>query len=252
MQRAFYLVYATLSYLLFFATFLYLIGFVGDLPLLPRTIDQGGQAGLATAVAVNLVLISLFGIQHSVMARQSFKAAWTRIVPKPIERSTYVLFSSAALIILFAFWQPIPLTIWQVDQPLAAATLWAVFGLGWGIVLLSTFLINHFELFGLQQVYLHARNHQPSAPRFRTPFLYRIVRHPLYSGFLIAFWATPHMTLGHLMFALGMTGYILIALVHEERDLVGLFGDDYRGYQASVGKLAPRLGRASRARAPAE
>jgi protein-S-isoprenylcysteine O-methyltransferase Ste14 len=243
MARVAYLLFSAVAYVIFLATFLYLIGFVGDLPGLPRTVDRGPESALATAVIVNSALILLFGIQHSVMARQEFKRAWTRIVPEPIERSAYVLFASLALVMLFAFWRPISHPIWSVENDIGAALIWALFAAGWLIVLLSTFLINHFELFGLQQAYLHLRGASAAKPLFRQPFLYKLVRHPLYSGFFLAFWATPVMTLGHLLLAAGMSAYMLIAIQFEEKDLVGLFGRDYEEYRAKVGMLAPRLGR---------
>lgn len=242
MTRAITMIFALFSYAVFFATFLYLIAFVGDFPLAPASVDRGPDASVPVALIVDLALISLFGVQHSVMARQGFKRAWTRIVPKAAERSVYVLAASAALIVMFAFWRPIAGTVWRVDG-LAAYLLWGVFGLGWAIVLASTFLINHFELFGLQQAWLNARGRMAAAPRFRTPLLYKLVRHPLYSGFLIAFWATPVMSYGHLLLALGMSAYIIIAIRYEEADLVGLFGQDYEDYQARVGMLAPSLRR---------
>jgi len=241
MVRASYLVFGTLAYLIFFATFLYLVAFVIDLPFAPLTVDHGGLVVAAwQAVPIDLCLIALFGLQHSIMARPRFKAVWTRIIPEPIERSIYVLLASIMLMILFRFWHPIPVTIWQAHGPLAILLL-AIFGLGWLIVLLSTFLISHFELFGLKQVWNNLRGHSAVEPVFRTPFFYRLVRHPLYSGFILAFWSTPHMTAGHLLLAAGMTAYILIAIRHEERDLVGLFGDRYADYQARVGMLTPRL-----------
>lgn len=243
MARALYLLFAFVAYAIFFATFLYLIAFVGNLPGVPRTVDRGPEAAIDLAAVVNVALIALFGLQHSVMARRGFKRAWTRIVPEPIERSVYVLLASLMLILLFAFWRPIPVEVWRVDSSLGAGILWALFGAGWLIVLLSTFLINHFELFGLQQVYLHARRRQAEAPRFRTPFFYRLVRHPLYSGFFLAFWATPVMTAGHLLLAAGVSIYMLIAIRYEERDLVHVFGDDYEVYRRDVGMLAPRVGR---------
>jgi methanethiol S-methyltransferase len=240
-MRILALLFSGICYAIFFATFLYLIGFVGDFAQLPRTVDTPVGASGAAAFAVNGALIALFGVQHSVMARQGFKAAWTRIVPKPIERSVYVLLSSAALWALFHFWQPLPATIWRVEGA-AAWVLWALFAAGWGIVLLSTFLINHFELFGLQQVWHNWRGQSAGAPQFRTPLFYRLVRHPLYSGFFLAFWATPHMTVGHLLLAVGMSAYMLIAIGYEERDLIGLFGKDYEDYRARTGKLFPRFG----------
>ena len=243
MSRAIYLLFGAAAYLVFFGTFLYLIAFVGGLPWVPRTVDRPVALEGAAAVAVNLALVLLFGVQHSIMARQGFKARWTRLVPAPIERSTYVLFASLALIVLFAFWRPIPGIVWSVENSLAVGLLWGLFALGWLIVLLSTFLISHFELFGLKQVYLHLRGAAAAAPIFRQPFFYKMVRHPLYSGFFLAFWATPVMTMGHLLLALGMSAYMLIAIRYEERDLVGLFGEDYETYRKNVGMLTPRLRR---------
>lgn len=243
MSRSATVLYAVIVYGIFFATFLYLIAFVGNLALAPVTVDRGPNAPVAVAIATNVVLISLFGFQHSIMARQWFKRAWTRIVPPHSERSTFVLFASLALIVLFAFWKPIPAVIWSIESPLASAILWAIFGLGWLTVLLSTFLINHFELFGLQQAYFHVRGRQATQPQLREPFLYRVVRHPLYVGFFLAFWATPTMTAGHLLLAIGMSAYMLIAIQYEERDLVDMFGPDYQDYQTRVGMLTPRLRR---------
>jgi methanethiol S-methyltransferase len=244
MARAIYLLFGVLAYLVFFATFLYLIAFVGGLPYVPRSVDHGGDsAGLVAALAVDLGLVLLFGLQHSVMARKGFKAAWTRIVPVPAERSMYVLFASLALVVMFVFWHPIPVDLWTVSNPWLAYMLWGLFGLGWLIVLVSTFLINHFELFGLHQLWNHARGQSVAEPVFRTPLFYARVRHPIYAGFVLAFWATPHMTVGHLFLAAGMTVYILIAIRHEERDLVALFGDQYENYRGSAGMLIPRLRR---------
>jgi methanethiol S-methyltransferase len=177
------------------------------------------------------------------MARQGFKRAWTRTVPHVIERSVYVLFASAALIILFSFWRPIGGTVWDVANPAAQMILWALFAAGWGIVLLSTFLINHFELFGLQQAWLHLRGREAAAPIFRQPLLYKWVRHPLYLGFFLAFWATPHMSYGHLLLAIGMSIYMLIAISYEEKDLIGYFGREYEEYRSRVGMLIPGIGR---------
>ena len=242
MARAFYLLFGVLAYLIFFATFLYLIAFVGNLPWVPRTVDRGHEVvGLAHAIAADIGLIALFRVQHSVMARRRFKEAWTRIVPEPLERSVYVLTASLVLILLFWFWHPMPAPIWSVSNPLLVYLLWGLFGLGWLIVLLSTFLLNHFELFGLQQVWNSAGGRPPPPPEFRTPLFYQRVRHPLYSGFILAFWATPVMTAGHLLLAAGMTVYILIAIRHEERDLVRLFGIQYQDYRRRAGMLIPRL-----------
>ena len=243
MSRALIMSFALVAYAIFFATFLYLIAFVGSLPFVPITVDRGAVAPLGVAVAVNIALIAIFGIQHSVMARQGFKRAWTRIVPQPLERSVYVLLASAALILLFVGWRPIGGTVWQVANPVLAGIIWALFGLGWLIVLTSTFVINHFELFGLQQAWFNLRGRAAAAPQFRQPFFYKFVRHPLYSGFFLAFWATPHMTYGHLLLAAGMSVYMLIAIVYEERDLVALFGKDYEDYRTNVGKLSPRFRR---------
>lgn len=245
MARILYLPFALVAYLLFFGTFLYLIAFVGNLPWAPVTVDRGGAVGpVALAVIVNLALIALFGVQHSVMARSGFKRAWTRIVPKPLERSVYVLAASLVLILLFAMWRPIPAAVWSVENQAGAAILWALFGLGWLIVLVSTFLISHFELFGLAQAWGHVRGAAEARPPvLRTPLFYRHVRHPLYSGFFLAFWATPQMSAGHLLLALGVSVYMLIGIAYEERDLVGTFGEDYRSYRERTGMLTPRFGR---------
>lgn len=242
MSKAASMLFAVLAYAIFFASFLYLICFIGNLPFVPLTVDRGPGAPLMTALAVDVGLIGLFGLQHSVMARQGFKRAWTRIVPKPAERSLYVLATSAALILMFLLWRPIPGTVWSLTGT-AATLLWALFALGWAIVLLSTFLINHFELFGLQQAWFHVRDRRDNAPQLREPLFYRVVRHPLYAGFFIAFWATPVMTQGHLLFAAGMSLYMLLAIPLEERDLVGVFGKDYENYRSRVGMLTPRLRR---------
>jgi protein-S-isoprenylcysteine O-methyltransferase Ste14 len=237
------MLFALLAYTVFFATFLYLVGFVADLPGLPHTVDHGPQADVGPAAIIDLGLIALFGIQHSVMARRGFKAACEKIVPPPIERSVYVLFASAALIILFLFWHPIAGAVWSAQSPAGMAILWGLFAAGWLIVLLSTFLLNHFELFGLAQVFRHWRGTKPADPMFRTPFFYRLVRHPLYSGFFLAFWATPEMTTGHLLLSVGMSIYMLIAIQYEERDLVHSFGAQYEEYRLRVGMLTPKVGR---------
>ena len=244
MARSFYMAFALVAYAIFLATFLYLIAFVGNLPWVPLTVDRGPAAvSLGAALIINLALIAMFGLQHSVMARQGFKRAWTQYVPKAAERSVYVLAASLTLILLFLAWRPINGIVWQVTNPLLAGLLWGLFATGWLIVLTSTFLINHFELFGLQQAWFNLRDRAAAAPQLRQPFFYRFVRHPLYSGFFIAFWATPVMTLGHLLLAAGMSVYMLIAIRYEERDLVDLFGQDYEQYQANVGMLAPGIGR---------
>jgi methanethiol S-methyltransferase len=243
MARAFYLLFGFLAYLVFFATFLYLIAFVGDCPVIPYAIDRGPAAPLPIAIGVDLALVALFGLQHSVMARGRFKSTWTRIIPVPVERSIYVLLASLCLIILFLFWRPIPAPVWTATNPALVYVLWGLFGVGWLIVLVSTFLISHFELFGLHQVWAHAGGRPIPEPAFRTPFFYRRVRHPIYSGFILAFWATPAMSAGHLLLALGMTLYILIAIRHEERDLIGMFGAQYERYRSRAGMLIPRFRR---------
>jgi protein-S-isoprenylcysteine O-methyltransferase Ste14 len=245
MSRAATLLFALFAYAVFFATFLYLVCFVGNFPFAPLTVDRGPEATVATAVVIDLVLIALFGIQHSVMARQGFKRAWTRVVPVPAERSVYVLLASLVLIVLFTFWRPIEGTLWDARGTALELPLWIAFFAGWGIVLLSTFLLNHFELFGLQQAWFHMRGRQAQPPQLRQPLFYKWVAHPLYSGFFLAFWATPHMTYGHLLLALGMSAYMLIAIGYEERDLVRHYGDDYVRYRKGVGKLIPRFRRAA-------
>ncbi|HEY6815440.1 MAG TPA: isoprenylcysteine carboxylmethyltransferase family protein, partial [Croceibacterium sp.] len=234
-MRALFLGFALIAYAIFFATFLYLIGFVGNLAGPPITVDVGPAASVGSAFVTDIALVAIFGVQHSVMARQGFKRAWTKTVPLPIERSVYVLFASAALIIMFIFWRPIPAMVWDVANPVGQTILWALFAAGWGIVLLSTFLINHFELFGLQQAWLHLRGREAAPPVFRQPLMYKWVRHPLYLGFFLAFWATPHMSYGHLLLSAGVSIYMLIAIRYEERDLIGLFGRDYVEYRGRVG-----------------
>jgi len=234
-----YLLYGVAAYAAFLAAILYAVGFVGGV-LVPRSVDSGGSiTPLGTALGVDVALLLLFGVQHSVMARRGFKEVWTRVVPEPIERSTYVLASSVSLAVLFAFWRPIPAVVWSVQTPAARVAVLAVSALGWIIALSSTFLLNHFELFGLRQVYLAARRNEVPPGRFRTPWLYRWVRHPLYLGFIIAFWATPTMTVGHLVFSLGMLGYILAAIQLEERDLVREYGARYLAYREQVRGLIP-------------
>lgn len=243
MSRALTMLVAIACYAIFFATFLYLIVFVGDFSFAGRTVDVGPEAPVLTAVVVDVALIALFGVQHSVMARPAFKAGWTKIVPPQAERSVYVLAASLALIILIFGWRPIDSIVWNVRSPILGQLIWLLFWIGWATVLISTFLINHFELFGLQQAWLHVRGRQAEAPKFRQPMLYKWVRHPLYLGFFLAFWAAPEMTAGHFLLALGVSAYMLIAIRYEERDLTDLFGDDYRNYRRDVGMLTPRFRR---------
>ena len=239
MQRAVYLVYGVVSYAASIATLLYAIAFVEG-SLVPRTVDAGGAVfGPATALPVDALLLTLFAVQHSGMARRGFKEVWTRIVPKPIERSTYVLTASASLVVLFGLWRPIPAVVWNVQAPGARCAIYALSAVGWLVALFSTLLLNHFELFGLRQVYLAARRRELPPSPFRTPWFYKWVRHPLYVGFILAFWATPTMTVGHLVFALGMHLYILVAIQLEERDLVREYGAQYLAYREQVRALVP-------------
>ena len=242
MTRLLFAVYGLLAYLFFFGTFLYAAAFVANIPGL-KTMDTGMAGSLSDAIMVDLLLLGLFAMQHSVMARPAFKRWWTRFVPMPLERSTFVLFASAALALLFWQWRPLGAPLWRIEGA-AGMALQAVSVTGWGTVLVSTFLINHFELFGLRQSFAPLLGLPESAPVFRTPGLYRVVRHPIYLGFLLAFWATPVMTAGHLLFALMTTGYILVGIALEERDLVDMFGAQYRNYRHRVGMLLPRLGTA--------
>lgn len=253
MKEFLYFIYAIVCYAIFFATFLYLIGFVENVTqfefaegfesFFPKTLDFGDSSlGLLPSILVNLGLIALFGIQHSVMARPGFKKAWTKVVPRPIERSTYVLLASIMLMVLFYAWQPIKMTIWDVQNTSLGTAFIIVSLIGWLLLLVSTFVINHFDLFGLRQVYLYAKEGTSSGKiAFQTPNLYKMVRHPLYLGFLIAFWFTPIMTLGHAVFTVGFTVYILIGIYHEEKDLILVFGDKYREYRKRVPKIIPFL-----------
>src|SRR6476469_7054676 len=235
-------IYGVVAYGFTLVALLYLIGFVGNL-VVPKSIDSGTAGPLLESVIVNTMLIGLFALQHSMMARPGFKRWWTRIVPPSVERSTYVLFTSLALLLLYWQWQPIPALVWTVHNPVAAGVLDGIFWLGWVVLVASTFLLNHFELFGLSQVFARLIGNQPSEAKFRTPLLYRHVRHPIYLGVLLAVWATPAMTVGHLLFSVVITGYILIGIQLEERDLVQQFGDQYRLYRQHAAMLIPLPGR---------
>ncbi|AYC33381.1 isoprenylcysteine carboxylmethyltransferase family protein [Pseudomonas cavernae] len=235
-------IYGVVSYAIFFATFLYLIAFVGNLPFVPTTIDGQPRLPSGTALAIDLLLLAVFAVQHSLMARPAFKHWWTQWVPVEAERSTYVLFSSLALILLCTYWQPIGGVFWTVENPIGRGLLYGVFAFGWGLVLYSTFLINHFDLFGLRQVWLQLRGRPYQSLAFKTPVVYRIVRHPLYVGWFIAFWATPDMTMTHALFALLLTTYILSAIQLEEGDLQAEH-PEYADYRREVPMLVPRFSR---------
>jgi methanethiol S-methyltransferase len=238
LKRIMFFAYGSVSYLIFFGTFLYAIAFIGNFGV-PRTLDGELNGSLGIAFAIDAGLLALFAIQHSVMARKWFKEWWTRFVPKPLERSTYVLFSSIALIFLFWQWRPLGGVVWSVEDPVGQLVLRGLFAFGWALVLLSTFLINHFDLFGLRQVWLYLVGRPYTTLTFGTPGPYRLVRHPLYVGWLFAFWMTPTMTLAHLLFSIATTAYILIAIQFEERDLVREHGNAYEAYRRSVPMLNP-------------
>lgn len=238
LKRVLFFAYGVFSYLIFLGTFLYAICFIGNFGV-PRTLDGAASGPLGVAFAIDVALLTLFAVQHSVMARKWFKDWWTRAVPKPLERSTYVLLSSLALILLFWQWRPLGGMVWSVENPAGRFLLLGMFAFGWGLVLLSTFLINHFDLFGLRQVWLYLKGRPYEPLQFGTPGPYRLVRHPLYVGWLFAFWSTPTMTLAHLLFSVATTAYILLAIQFEERDLMREHGESYDKYRRSVPMLVP-------------
>jgi protein-S-isoprenylcysteine O-methyltransferase Ste14 len=239
MNRSLAVGYGAVGYLMFLAAFGYATGFVGNVAV-PHSIDRGAAAPVGQAVVLDALLLGLFAVQHSVMARPAFKRWWTRFVPECIERSTYVVLASGALFVLYWQWRPMPAVIWHIASPVARLALWSLFWLGWATVVAATFMINHFELFGLRQVYSAWRGNRPTNTGFRTTLLYRLVRHPLMLGFIVAFWATPTMTAGHLLFAIGTTAYILVAIQFEEHDLTAALGAQYRQYRREVPMLIPR------------
>ena len=234
--------YGIVAYSFSLVALLYLIGFIGNF-IVPKSIDVGAHGPLMQSLVIDAALIGLFAIQHSVMARQGFKRWWTQIVPPAVERSTYVLSTSIVLLILFWLWQPVPATVWTVSDPTAAAVITGIFWLGWVVLLASTFLIDHFELFGLSQVFARLLGRRLAAASFRAPLFYRYVRHPIYLGVTLAVWATPNMTVGHLLFAVLVTGYILLGIRLEEHDLIEQFGDQYRSYRQQAAMLVPTPGR---------
>ena len=242
MTRTLYLLYGIACYALFLGTFLYAIGFLGNF-LVPRTLDSAPAGSLGMALTIDLALAALFAVQHSVMARPGFKRWWKGFVPEPIERSTYVLASSLCMILMFAFWQPLGGVIWTLESTTLRTAVYALYGMGWLTVLVSTFLINHFDLFGLRQVVLHFRKRPYTEIGFRSPGPYKFVRHPLYIGWLLVSWATPTMSAGHLLLAFALTAYILIAIQFEERDLVAGLGESYVEYRRAVPMLVPSIGR---------
>lgn len=243
MKRVTTLLYGIISYVIFLVTFLYAIGFVGNF-IVPKSVDSSALVDVSFPIVLNLLLLGVFGLQHSVMARPGFKRWWTKIIPESIERSTFVLFSSLALILLYWLWQPMPTVLWEVDSQIGEVVLWALFGLGWGIVLISTFLISHVHLFGLHQVYDNFKRREQWEPGFQITGFYKVIRHPIMAGFFLAFWATPTMTVGHLLFTVVSSAYIIVAtFAFEERDLKKVFGKRYRDYLKQVPPFIPRPNR---------
>ena len=249
MARIMTLLYGAIVYLFFLVTFLYTIGFVEGIPGI-KAIDNGPTDGVWTSLTVDVLLLGVFAVQHSVMARRGFKRWWTGFIPPAVERSTYVLAASLAVALLLWQWRPIPSIVWAVDNPSGWILLYLISALGWVTLLTSTFLINHFELFGLQQVFNYWRGARVEPAAFKTPALYKYVRHPLYLGFILAFWATPRMTQGHLLFAAATTAYIFVGIFFEERDLIVHFGDEYRRYRQRVPMILPFRRQGTNSRGP--
>ena len=240
MGRAIAFLYGLVSYVIFLLTLLYAIGFVGEM-LVPKAINTGPPGPFLQSLLINVVLLGLFAVQHSVMARPAFKRAWTKIVPTSVERSTFVLVSSLLLVLLYWMWQPMPDVVWSVENATARMVLQVLFFIGWGILVIATFNIGHFELFGLDQVVRNFRGRDLARHAFKMPGLYKLVRHPIMLGFVIAFWSTPHMTVGHLVFSVATTGYIIIGILLEERDLMTFLGAEYAEYRRKVPMLIPFL-----------
>lgn len=241
MNKIMSFLYGVVCYLVFFLSFLYAVGFLGNM-VVPKSINSGVESDLSQSLIINLILLSLFAIQHTIMARPAFKEWWTNYVPPHLERSTFVLVASLLLLLIFWQWQPLTGIVWHVDSAIGQTIVWGIFWVGWLIVLLSTFMINHFDLFGLRQVWLHLNDQEYSHVNFQKTALYRYIRHPIMLGFIIAFWATPNMTTGHLLFAMTTTLYILIGIQFEEQDLIDTIGPDYENYRQQVSMIIPKVG----------